>query len=138
MGRKIHTNKKKVKELAGKIGEVYKKALADPNHTIDRDELVKAIECAMISKDKSESNPNSKDRKTLMFDVVVDEDLDEHTRLVWITLPTPDVKYKGNNKYEDWEDYMKDNLDWDKNAGDFKDTKKLEELTEFILFGCGR
>lgn len=138
MARKIHTNKPKIKELAEKIGEIYKAAANDPNHVIDREELVKAIEDAMISKDKSESKPNGKDRKTLMFDIVVDEDLDEDTRLVWITLPTPDLKFKGGSNYEGWEDYMEKSLNYNKNTKKFNNDKELVKLTEAILFGCGR
>ena len=138
MARKIHTNKPKIEKLAKDIGEIYKAAANDPNHVIDRQAVVQAIEAAIISNDRSTENPGSKDRKTLMFDVVVDEDLDANTRLVWITLPTPDLKFKGASGYESWKDYMKKNLKYNTTTNTFDNYDKLEELTEFILFGCGR
>lgn len=136
MPRKIHTNANKIKTLAKKIGEIYKKAAVDPNHVIDRAEIVDAIDKAMLSKNKSGKFPNAT-LKTLMFDVVVDEDLDENTRLIWLTLPTPDLKDSGSG-YEDWADYMEGSLNYNKTTKKFNDDDELIKLTEAILFGCGR
>jgi hypothetical protein len=71
--------------------------------------------------------------KKIEFDVVFDTDLDEDTRLVWISIPTPDVDLPGGN--DTWEKWKQDYYD---KLSPAEKKKKQSELGAAVLFACGR
>ncbi len=74
-----------------------------------------------------------KTEKTIEFDVVFDTDLDRNTRLVWLSIPTPDVDAQGmDDTWEKWKKTYYDDLT------PAEKEKKEEELGGAVLFGCGR
>lgn len=112
MGKKVKSNKE-----FKQIGEAIKAAwLAGAGtKTIDREALLTALELDGTSKGAGQN--------TIVYDIITDQDIDDTTRMVWISIPSPDV-----NKDGDWTSY----------ANTFDTDEKLKDLGKAALFGCGR
>lgn len=109
MPKKVKTNLT-YRQIGQKVKEAWINGKAAKK--IDRDALVNALQL-----DTSNTDPN---KKNVVFDVITDQEIDDNTRMVWITIPTPDTK-------GDWEDYANDLTQSD-----------LEDLGKAVIFGCGR
>ncbi len=68
-------------------------------------------------------------KKDIVIDVIVDQDIDDNTRMIWLALPVPDVDIDtgSGQPVQTWEDYANSISDDD-----------AEKLGEAVLFGCGR
>lgn len=94
---------------------------------IDRRALIASLSELMDLKDTGKSG------RTIEFDVVFDTDLDANTRLVWLSIPTPETEaIGGRDTWAKWKQDYYDNLTPEEKA------KKEEELGHATLFGCGR
>lgn len=94
---------------------------------VDRKALIASLSQILDIEDKGRSG------KTIEFDVVFDSDLDANTRLVWISVPTPETEgIGGRTTWEEWKRDYYDNLSQSE-----KDDKE-EKLGHAMLFGCGR
>lgn len=69
--------------------------------------------------------------RNVVFDVILDSEIDENTRMVWISVPTPDLKKNPSGS---------DPKDWKQYAAKFKAEvpNAEEQLGSAVLFGCGR
>ena len=94
---------------------------------IDRRALTASLRELLDLEDKGSSG------KTIEFDVVFDTDLDANTRLVWLSIPTPETEGIGGRV--SWEEWKRDYYD---TLTDEEKEKKEEELGTALLFGCGR
>lgn len=94
---------------------------------IDRRALIASLSEILDLEDKGRSG------KTIEFDVVFDSDLDANTRLVWISVPTPETEGIGGRTT--WADWKRDYYD---NLSQADKEKKEEQLGNAMLFGCGR
>lgn len=95
--------------------------------TIDRRALISKLSDFFDLEDTGRSG------RKIEFDVVFDSDLDANTRLVWISIPTPETEgIGGGQAWDDWKRDYYDNLPADQKA------EKEEELGKALLFGCGR
>lgn len=112
MGKKVKSNKE-----FKQIGEAIKAAWLSGagNKTIDRDALLAALEL--------DGTATGAGQNKIVYDIITDQDIDDSTRMVWICIPTPDVKQDGN---------------WTTYANTFDTDEKLEDLGKAALFGCGR
>lgn len=112
MGKKVKSNKE-FKE----IGEAIKAAwLAGAgSKTIDREALLSALELDGTFKGQGQN--------TIVYDIITDQDIDDTTRMVWISIPSPDVDKNG---------------DWTAYANSFNTDDELEDLGKAALYGCGR
>jgi len=97
------------------------------NPVLDRAKLLETI------KDFIDLEDFRYNKKKIEIDLVFDTDLDENTRLVWISIPTPDVGAGG--RFNTWQDWKNDY--YDRHSGDVQ-AQKEEELGQAVLFGCGR
>jgi hypothetical protein len=93
---------------------------------IDREALIKDLNGLFATEDMSYN------KKRIEIDIVFDTDLDENTRLVWLSIPTPDV---GGPGLETWQKWKEDYYD---NKSPSEKQEKEEELGKAVLFGCGR
>lgn len=94
---------------------------------IDRQALVAALKGIFDTEDRGKSG------KRIEVDVVFDTDLDDNTRLVWISIPTPDVAGAATGAaWQTWKEEYYDNLT------PAEQEQKEEELGAAVLFGCGR
>lgn len=100
----------------------------DPkNPTIDRRALIASLSQILDLEDTGRSG------KTIEFDVVFDTDLDANTRLVWISVPTPETEgIAGRTTWAEWKQDYYDNL------SPSEKEEKEEKLGSAMLFGCGR
>jgi hypothetical protein len=119
----------KYRELGKIIIKAWSDAIEDNNEhpVIDRNKLIKELSPLL---DRNSGNG----RKTIEFDVVFDTDLDDHTRLVWLAIPIPDVR-EGSTGKKAWSEWL------DENYISVPDDKKAEQEEKFgksVLFGCGR
>ena len=77
-------------------------------------------------------NLNGGQLKDVVLDVILDQDIDSDTRMVWIAVPTPDFKKNpSGNDPQTWKQY----------AAKFKQdegTDAAKKLGGAVLFGCGR
>jgi hypothetical protein len=94
---------------------------------IDRRALIASLSQIFDLEDQGRSG------KTIEFDVVFDSDLDANTRLVWLSVPTPETEGIGGRTT--WEEWKRDYYD---NLSQADKDKKEEELGHAMLFGCGR
>lgn len=92
---------------------------------IDRSALITSLNDILDLEDKGKSG------KKIEYDFVFDTDLDANTRLVWLSIPTPETN-NGGGTWDDWKRDYYDNLPPDEKE------KKEEELGDAILYGCGR
>jgi hypothetical protein len=97
------------------------------NPTIDRRALIASLSQILDLEDTGRSG------KTIEFDVVFDTDLDANTRLVWISVPTPETEGIGGRTT--WAEWKRDYYD---NLSQADKEKKEEDLGHAMLFGCGR
>lgn len=97
------------------------------NPTIDRRALIASLSQIFDLEDTGRSG------KTIEFDVVFDTDLDANTRLVWISVPTPETEgIAGRTTWAEWKRDYYDNL------SPSEKEEKEEKLGGAMLFGCGR
>lgn len=72
-------------------------------------------------------------KRTVVYDFVFDEDLDDDTRLVWIAVPMPDPSANQEDgsadKAQAWKKYIDDK---------FSSNSDYAALGRAVLFGCGR
>jgi hypothetical protein len=97
------------------------------NPEIDRRALIASLSQILDLEDKGRSG------KTIEFDVVFDTDLDANTRLVWISVPTPETEGVGGRTT--WAEWKRDYYD---NLSQSEKDDKEEKLGNAMLFGCGR
>jgi hypothetical protein len=95
--------------------------------TIDRRALIARLNDIFDLEDTGRSG------KKIEFDVVFDTDLDANTRLVWISVPTPETEGIGGRTT--WEEWKRDYYD---NLSPSEQADKEEQLGKALLFGCGR
>lgn len=105
-----------------RIGQIivsyWREVLGPPKGQFDRVELARRLQAVL------EPENSGKGVSRVRVEVVVDQDLDDTTRLVWIAVPTPDP----DNPAE-----------WRRYIDDFEgDATNLETLGRSVLFGCGR
>lgn len=93
---------------------------------IDRKALIAEISPLIDFEDRSYN------KKKIEIDIVFDTDLDENTRLVWLSIPTPDA---GGAGLETWERWKRDYYD---NHSPEDRERKEKDLGTAVLFGCGR
>jgi hypothetical protein len=114
--------------IGSSIINAWKDAFAanPDNPRIDRHKLISDLKKHLLLDDTgAEGN-----QRRVELDVVVDSDLDQNTRLVWLAIPTLDVP-KGIKNFDEWLD------DYFKRTGK-KPDKYAEELGGAVLFGCGK
>lgn len=99
------------------IGQKVKAAWIDgaANKQIDRADLIANLNL------QTPAEPTGSGQKNIVYDLITDQEIDNDTRMVWITVPTPDTK-------GDWVTY----------ANTFTSDDDLESLGKAVLFGCGR
>lgn len=72
------------------------------------------------------------DYRNVVVDVITDNDIDGTSRMVWISVPTPDLKIKNvGGGPTNWKDYS---LKFKQDEG----TDAAQKLGSAVLFGCGR
>lgn len=104
--------------LIGEIIVMYWREVLEAGNQFDRMELRRRLEAVL-----EPQNPG-KGVSRVRVEVVVDQDLDATTRLVWIAVPSPDPDNPAQ-----WRRYIED----------FEgDPANLETLGRSVLFGCGR
>jgi hypothetical protein len=109
------------------IYAAWQEAIDRNSTTIDRAKLKTELDKHLDKTEKGDTD------RVIEYDFVFDTNLDSVTRLVWISIPTPDVESAGKN--DTWAKYKKANYD------DLpKSVKKQleQEMGEAVLFGCGR
>jgi hypothetical protein len=94
---------------------------------IDRRALIASLSQILDLEDTGRSG------KTIEFDLVFDSDLDANTRLVWLSIPTPETEGIGGRTT--WEEWKRDYYD---NLSPSEKEDKEEKLGGAMLFGCGR
>jgi hypothetical protein len=109
MPKKVKTNLTYL-QIGQKVKEAWINVKAAKQ--IDRDALVNAMQL--------QPGPGSATQKSVIFDVITDQEIDANTRMVWITVPTPDTT-------GDWEAYANGLTQ-----------SELEDLGKAVIFGCGR
>lgn len=115
------------------LGKAIMKAWQDAidanaaNPIIDRQALLAALDLIIDKANKGKTD------RTIEYDIVFDTDLDASTRLVWLTIPTPDREKAGFD--DTWQKYKNTFYD---NLGPNDKKKREIEIAEAILFGCGR
>lgn len=97
------------------------------NPKIDRQALLTALDLILDKANKGKTD------RTIEYDIVFDTDLDANTRLVWLTIPTPDREKAGFD--DTWQKYK--NAFYD-NLSESNKKKREIEIAEAVLFGCGR
>ena len=110
MAKKVNTSKS-FKEIGEAIKAAWK--AGDTNKRIDRDASIQALAL--------EETPAETGKKAVVYDVIIDQDIDDQTRMVWICIPSPDTTGS-------WVSY----------ADGFNTDEELEQLGMAALFGCGR
>ena len=127
---RVKLREKNSQRLVGKaIFNAWEAAIkANPKAPeIDRRALISTLNSLFDTEDKGRSG------KKIEFDVVFDTDLDDQTRLVWLSIPTPDIDSAGGqDSWEKWKEQYYDNL------SDAEKEEKEEQLGTAVLFGCGR
>lgn len=127
---RVKLKSKEGNKLIGQaIFRAWQKAIQENegNPVIDRKALIAELSEFLDLTDTSYN------KKKIEIDLVFDTDLDENTRLVWISIPTPDAG--GGGSYSDWQQWKQDYYD---NLSPSDREKKEEELGQAVLFGCGR
>jgi hypothetical protein len=73
-------------------------------------------------------------KRNIEFDVIFDDNVDGTTRMVWLSIPTPDPKLKADNTEESWQEY----IDREFGSRASRNNTQLTNLATAVLFGCGR
>jgi hypothetical protein len=102
----------------GNLIVAYWREVLEAGGQFDRMELRQRLQNALEPENRGKRVPR------VRVEVVVDQDLDDTTRLVWIAVPSPDLDTPA-----DWRRFVEEYE---------RDEDKLLTLGKSVLFGCGR
>ncbi|WP_192357574.1 hypothetical protein [Mesorhizobium mediterraneum] len=111
MSKKIGTNLT-YSQIGHKIVDIWRASASQKK--IDREAVIAEFQAHL------NTGSTGPDKKTIIYDVITDQEIDENTRMVWICVPSPDTKGS-------WVAYA--------NSLSAQD---IEDLGKAVLFGCGR
>ncbi len=123
MGKKVNLKGgKNLRDVGKAIFKLWEDAEKAGKSSLDKADVQTAFDGLL-------DNKAAGGKKSVVFDFILDQEIDPDTRMVWICLPVPEADKGGNS----WKQYVK-KFKQDATA----DPKMYDDLGKAALFGCGR